>query len=227
MSNIIWIVINMLWSYTVIKVKAAEVLRHDTWLNLCVVLLAKINISISVKTRYLWIPQSLSISPSHLRDRDQTSKCGNHTPAFYPVLCLVKATWHGYSLWHQHRLRQFVVGLPVRVCALCLLFIKIYSRCCCSYRKQMRDWNKMFCFVNSLSLCWKTCTRPEVLVQFFLQKYKWLTEQQDMIYYIIITSCFTTISQIKINLLIYFQVIKILSNIAEYQNIWPLLSLEF
>ena len=35
--------------------------------------------------------------------------------------------------------RKFPVGFPVSVCALNLLLINIFSRYCCSYRKQMGD----------------------------------------------------------------------------------------
>ena len=38
------------------------------------------------------------------------------------------------------RQRKFPVGFPVRVCTLNLLFFNIFlPRCCCSYKKQMRD----------------------------------------------------------------------------------------
>ena len=82
----------------------------------------------------------------------------DHAPAFYRARWLAKVTWYVQSTWRK-KLATVISG-RISGKSLCPEFVihQHFSRCCCSYRKQMRDYSKtcLPTVLICLILQWKT-----------------------------------------------------------------------
>ena len=86
---------------------------------------------------------------------------------------------HDAKTWQ----RKFLVGIPVRVCALNVLFINNIHGV---VGVNAYAWLKHNVFCRSLNsfVRWKKRTRAEAPVQFYPRKWDELTEQEDMFFFL-------------------------------------------